>query len=251
MRLIVFVVIGFLLFSSTAMAATIFGTVYDLSLEQAKNVRVSISTVPEQQIIAVNGRYSFNVQAGTYMLTAEQRRNDQILAQAVEEVVVVQDGVFVHDLILEPYIEEEEALTNFSGLEIESLTLDDTKKTDYLFIVVLVALIIVAAFLIYRVNKVMKSFHAVKKEVAVQKDEPKAETKPQQLPEDLHQVIQFVQEQQGRTTQKEIRTKFPQSEAKVSLMIADLEKRGLVKKVKKGRGNVIILNETNSGKSFE
>src|SRR3989338_383846 len=114
MRLIAFVVVGLLLFSSIATAATLFGTVYDLSLEQAKNVRVSISTVPEQQIIAVNVRYSFNVQAGTYMLTAEQRRNDQILAQAVEEVVVVQDGVFVHDLILEPYIEEEEAPNNFS-----------------------------------------------------------------------------------------------------------------------------------------
>ena len=162
----------------------------------------------------------------------------------------MQDGVFVHDLILEPYIEEEEALTNFSGLEIESLTLDDTKKTDYLFIVVLVALIIVAAFLIYRVNKVMKSFHTVKKEVDVQqKVEPKTE-EAQQLPEDLQQVIQFIREQQGRTTKKEVRAKFPQSEAKVSLMIADLEKRGLVKKVKKGRGNVIILNES-SGKSFE
>ena len=243
-----FVVIGFLLFSSTAMAATIFGTVYDLSLEQAKNVRVSISTVPEQQIIAVNGRYSFNVQAGTYLLTAEQRRNDQILAQAVEEVVVVQEGVFVHDLILEPFIEEE-SLTNLSEFDIETLTLDDEKKTDYMFIVLLVALIIVVAFLIYRVNKVMKSFHTVKKEVDVQqKVEPKTE-EAQQLPEDLQQVIQFIREQQGRTTQKEVRAKFPQSEAKVSLMIADLEKRGLVKKVKKGRGNVIILNETGSEKA--
>ncbi|MHC1584962.1 MAG: helix-turn-helix transcriptional regulator, partial [Candidatus Syntropharchaeia archaeon] len=31
------------------------------------------------------------------------------------------------------------------------------------------------------------------------------------------------------------------SEAKISLMITDLENRGLVTKIKKGRGNVIIL----------
>ena len=33
------------------------------------------------------------------------------------------------------------------------------------------------------------------------------------------------------------------SEAKVSLMVTDLEDRGLVRKVKQGRGNIILLND--------
>ncbi|MFC1769333.1 helix-turn-helix transcriptional regulator, partial [Nanoarchaeota archaeon] len=47
----------------------------------------------------------------------------------------------------------------------------------------------------------------------------------------------------GRTTQKDIRKNFPQSEAKVSLMVTDLEHKGYLEKIKKGRGNVIILKK--------
>jgi uncharacterized membrane protein len=46
----------------------------------------------------------------------------------------------------------------------------------------------------------------------------------------------------GRITQLDLRKALPYSEAKVSLMITDLENRGIVKKIKKGRGNVLILN---------
>jgi uncharacterized membrane protein len=47
----------------------------------------------------------------------------------------------------------------------------------------------------------------------------------------------------GRIRQAELRQKLPYSEAKVSLMIADLEDRGLVRKIKKGRGNIIVTKE--------
>ncbi len=39
---------------------------------------------------------------------------------------------------------------------------------------------------------------------------------------------------------QDIRKNFPYSEAKISLMIDELEAKGLVKKVKKGRGNLIL-----------
>jgi len=42
-------------------------------------------------------------------------------------------------------------------------------------------------------------------------------------------------------TQIDLRGRLNCSEAKVSLMITDLEDRGLVRKVKKGRGNIILL----------
>ncbi|HLD33627.1 MAG TPA: hypothetical protein VJB66_02795, partial [Candidatus Nanoarchaeia archaeon] len=63
------------------------------------------------------------------------------------------------------------------------------------------------------------------------------------LPDELQQVIDFLKSQDGRSTQKDIRKQFPQSEAKISLMIADLENRKLVEKIKKGRGNIVILRE--------
>jgi uncharacterized membrane protein len=73
-------------------------------------------------------------------------------------------------------------------------------------------------------------------------------TKPQALepigllPQDLKEVLGIITQSGGRLTQKELRKKLGYSEAKISLMVADLEDRGLVKKIKKGRGNIIRLS---------
>jgi uncharacterized membrane protein len=55
-------------------------------------------------------------------------------------------------------------------------------------------------------------------------------------------VLAFIRSHK-RVTQKEIRKSFPMSEAKISLIITDLESQGKVRKIKKGRGNVIIADE--------
>jgi uncharacterized membrane protein len=64
--------------------------------------------------------------------------------------------------------------------------------------------------------------------------------KPCQKPE-LDEIVAFVRKEGGRTTQKELRSVLPYSEAKVSLMIAELESIGRLKKIKRGRGNIIVL----------
>jgi len=66
---------------------------------------------------------------------------------------------------------------------------------------------------------------------------------PSNIPSDLQEVISIIRGEGGRITQKELRARLRYSEAKVSLMITDLEDRRIVKKVKKGRGNVIILTD--------
>src|SRR3989338_9800340 len=65
------------------------------------------------------------------------------------------------------------------------------------------------------------------------------------LDKDLENLIEFIKKQEGRTTQKDIRNNFTHSEAKISLMIAELEDKEIVKKLKKGRGNIIILKDKN------
>jgi len=54
------------------------------------------------------------------------------------------------------------------------------------------------------------------------------------LPDDLSELLDIIQQARGRLTQKDLRSKMRCSEAKVSLMITDLEDRGLVHKVKRG-----------------
>ncbi|MBI5397870.1 hypothetical protein HZB03_00255 [Candidatus Woesearchaeota archaeon] len=60
---------------------------------------------------------------------------------------------------------------------------------------------------------------------------------------DLQAVIAFLKREGGRTTQKDLRREIPYSEAKISLMISELEDKKLVKRIKKGRGNIIIMNQ--------
>ena len=71
---------------------------------------------------------------------------------------------------------------------------------------------------------------------------PKTEIKEKE-PErtDLDNLIKIIKDNGGRITQKELRKHFPLSEAKVSLMITELESKGKIEKIKKGRGNIIIL----------
>lgn len=50
----------------------------------------------------------------------------------------------------------------------------------------------------------------------------------------------IISDHGGRIAQAELRKELPYSEAKVTLMLADLEDRGYIRKIKKGRGNIII-----------
>ncbi len=61
--------------------------------------------------------------------------------------------------------------------------------------------------------------------------------------DEIKKVIDFIKKEGGRTTQKDIRKNFPQSEAKISLIVSELEDAGRIRKIKKGRGNIIILNK--------
>lgn len=67
--------------------------------------------------------------------------------------------------------------------------------------------------------------------------------KPLPLPADLQEIMDIIRGQGGRITQKELRSKLKYSEGKVSLMLTDLERRELVEKFKRGRGNVVILRD--------
>ncbi len=85
---------------------------------------------------------------------------------------------------------------------------------------------VVLAFVAYRVARPRKEIIKEVKEVPVA--------------DELQSILKFVEKEGGRTTQKDIRKNFPYSEAKISLMIDDLEAKGLLKRIKKGRGNVIV-----------
>lgn len=65
------------------------------------------------------------------------------------------------------------------------------------------------------------------------------------LSSDLHEVMNTIRSHKGRITQKDLRSRLDYSEVKVSLLLSELEKRGLIRKLKNGRENIVILLDEN------
>ncbi len=206
--------------------ATIYGTVYDFGLNTLSNAVIEINTTPHQQMVAKNGTYSFKVPAGKYTLYARHDKSDSEIS---ENISASAEGEYVLDLILLPSLGQDEALLEEDpDVPLVEDVVQDRPATQWLLWAVV---FIVLAYIIYKVSK--KPTKVVEK--IIQK-----EIREVAVAEDLEKIMAFIGKEGGRTTQKDIRKQFPYSEAKVSLMIDELESKGLVKKVKKGRGNLVI-----------
>ena len=215
--------------ASNAHAAIIHGSVYDLELNTLSKAVVSINTTPQQVLVSQNGTYSFTVQPGAYEIIAQQKRLDLI---ARENLTITQNGDYVLDLILFPDLSTEESLLN-ETVDVQEYDEPATAKQPVNWAIALgVAALAVLAALLWRHQK----RHAAPKKEETKKEEAKPVTKA-----DLEDILAFVRKEGGRTTQKDLRKAIPYSEAKISLMVAELESQGKLKKIKKGRGNIIIL----------
>ena len=218
-----------LLSISLVSAATIQGTVYDIGFQPVKNAIIEISTVPAQTIITIDGAYLIELPSGDYNLTAKKITNG-IITDSTEELVSIESdtGSYQIDLVLFPSLNNDPPGSegiNF-GLKDEYFK----PQTVLPLIIAILSLIIITV--IIGIKK-RKSQHE-KKELLI-KEEPI-------LPTELEKVIQILKNNDKRMHQKHLRKELNLSEAKVSLMIADLESQKKIKKIKKGRGNIIILN---------
>lgn len=199
-----------LLASSTALADTLYGKVYRWdTLEPVKAV-VSIKNGVEQRIVAENGSYNFELEPGNYTVIA---RSGNLVA--IENVTV--KGKVLFDLVLFPEIEVVEPPPE----------IPEFREAGEDYSLLAIALSLAGIIGIY----------ALKRRYGTEKQREDVEV----LPEDLRRALELIKAEGGRITQKELRKRLGYSEAKVSLIIADLERRGLVEKVKKGRGNIIFL----------
>jgi len=199
-----------------ANAATIYGNVYDIELNSVNTAIVEISTSPKQVLVSKNGTYSFEVPQGMYTLSAKSNG-----FRIAEQITVKSAGIYVLDLILFDDMSLDEALLNETAIEFTSEYFEQPPLWNYL-----IGILILIVVGIYGVRFMLQQ---------------KKETPKNEVFGDLKKIVGFIKKKGGRTTQKEIRKQFPESEAKISLMIADLESKGMIKKIKKGRGNIIIL----------
>ncbi|MFA4886719.1 MAG: hypothetical protein WC595_00760 [Candidatus Nanoarchaeia archaeon] len=218
----------FLLVISSVTAAEIHGTIYSASLSKVKNVVVEVDSSPVQRLVAKEGEYGFSVPAGRDYTIIAKVNNSKV---AEERISVKADGSYVIDLFIFPEFEDEviEEIVIDDPLLEESLW-EGGSNSSWIVILIILGLIGIAGarFIIKRKPD------QIKKELL--KEEMKLPSK-----NDLDKIIELIKSEGGRMNQKELRKHFPLSEAKVSLMIAELESKGKIEKIKKGRGNILVL----------
>ncbi len=233
---------------SGANAARLNGTVYEWSdLEKPfKNVIVEVesNSTKFQYKVLPEGEYSFDLSPGYYTIKAKYYYNN-ILEYSGEERIQIFDmnETRTLDILIFPPVD-----TEYEYLGDINLTGElDAKESDLVYygIIIFVILLIVSIFIYFiRKNKI-EIIPGVKEQPGEIPSTPATPSgtngkNESELPEDLRELYDIIIKKGGRVTQKDLRKEVIYGEAKVSLMITDLEDRGFVKKIKKGRSNIII-----------
>jgi len=247
-----------LLLAQGAFAATLKGTVFDSHLQPVQAI-VQINTTPTQTFVAQNGSFFFEVPKGFFKLTAAAGNKS-----VSETASVVSEGIFNVDMIVLgfesppltfPNVSEESGLEN-GGNNATAPPAQQTAAAPFdwgLVYAALFAIVAGALFFFHReLRKTLGEFTKLRKDVSRQNNHlhktasrvPAAKPAAYSGLTDLQQkIMEELRKSDGRINQKELRKLIPFSEAKVSIELDFLEEKGLVKKFKKGRGNVIVLAE--------
>lgn len=210
-----------------AYGALVYGSVYDLELNPAENVIVEVNTSPIQRYLAKNGSYSFTIPVGVYSIqTQHQYQGERYRAEEI--INIVDNGVYVLDLFLFPDISEDESLFEQANVTFGESDQESQGLAGWIYLAM--ALLVMAALVL----------------VYVLRRKPHASSSDSILPDYtgktdyLKKILELLKSNQGRMTQKDIRKAIPLSEAKVSLLLSELEAKERIERIKKGRGNIII-----------
>lgn len=235
------------IFISGAQAATLHGTIYDWSdfENPLKGAIVEVNSTPSQYMVSANGTFSFNLSPGNYMIKAKYYRNNILEYTAEDEIRIDREGDYVHDLLLFPPTELDKQYLGDINLTGDLVTKSDSNQIYYIITIFLVfAALLILYWIRKKKNKPIEKSPGETIEIPPEiSPENIAKTESIELPEDLSEIYELLLKKGGRVTQKDLRKEVKYGEAKVSLMIADLENRGLVKKIKKGRANIIIAED--------
>lgn len=208
------------LVASPTLAANIHGTIYDFELNKINKVIIEINTQPTQKYLSADGSFNLEVPMGDYILTAKQMNSN---LATKENLTIIENGNYSYDLFLIPDIElNDEILADleYTTTMEEDVSALNTYSFWLIFSAIILVIIIITSFIIL-----------------------KRKEKPEENEDLASKFLVVTKKNGGRITQKELRKEFPYSEAKISLVITELEHKGKIEKIKKGRSNIIILKK--------
>ncbi len=265
---LIFMTLMFIMIPKLCSAATLKGKIYNIDLKELNDVIVEVNSTPWQRMVSKDGSYSFDLPPGTYELRANYT-NKNLKALSSKDIVKIppEQGTFVFDIFLFGNIDEEMKLLDDNEAELDDgndIIPEQRREmgvTTMVTAAIILAIVFIYAYYWRRKNEreelkeinrgVNRAKRLVRenppdeqvKEVLEDLEEKERLEKEKNLASDTEIILEILKKEGGRATQKEIRKHIPLSEAKVSLMIAELENEGKIKKVKKGRGNIIILTD--------
>ena len=265
--------------------ATIYGETYLWgTFEPLNDTLININSNPPQSIVAKNGKYSFKLVPGDYIITAKYYRNDTLTYSKEVTFQINEEGTYVLDLLLYPV--SEYPVTETISAKMNPNSVNPPEQTSagpsvisYLPIALALILLFGGGYILSSMRKkekntfkegkfnipgllvkvsgknigsgVIQGFGNLEEAVSVtepvkQADNSEieiADLKKLPLSTDLRGVLDVIRGHKGRMTQKELRSRLDYSEVKVSLMLSEMEKRGLIKKFKNGRENIVVLRD--------
>jgi len=230
-KIIFALILTMLISAMPTLGATIHGRVFDYSFEIVHNSIVKINSLPMQIMVSTDGNYSFSVPRGEFQIVALQKDSSDMLINYVEENISISgDGDYVRDIIMFPARDLGELDIDPDLMQMINTAGDvENSSTDIKNFILYATIVIVLAFLFMKIFLRKKKF--IRNPSIGESD-------------DLAEMLAFIKKHK-RVTQKEIRKEFSLSEAKISLLLSDLESQHKIRKIKKGRGNIIIYDDNN------
>ncbi|MBI5046417.1 hypothetical protein HZC07_01665 [Candidatus Micrarchaeota archaeon] len=210
------IIVFAMLLATSSYAGFVYGEIYQSNLERVNKTIIKVDGSFSYQQVTNKGNYSFFLPDGSYNISASVLDGDGNAILYVNEPIKVGKEDQKLDLVLKPI---------------------NKNDTNSIVLVVFVILVIIVAGLIFFLFNTKKS---EKNEHGIPAKEAGTEVKKQthELDPDAKKVLEIVHGDQ-RITQKELREIVNFSDAKLSLILGELESIGEIKKFKRGRGNII------------
>ncbi len=203
-----------------ANAASIHGEVYAIDgFDNLNNSIIKISGEENHQLMIKEGNYSIELKEGEYVIEGFYYEKEELIYYAKYELKVGAESLRFDVVLFSEEIFKDVPSIYIDEIELEELEIEKENNFMYLWVGIGITIILFVVLFLLK-TKIKKA-------------------KPEELDADCKTVLKIVNENEGRITQKEIREILNWSDSKLSLVVSELEQLELIKRIKKGRENII------------
>ncbi|HNT60658.1 MAG TPA: hypothetical protein PKJ97_01630, partial [Candidatus Bilamarchaeaceae archaeon] len=210
-------------------AANLSGSIYSMdSFDAVQGVVVKAEGASTYQAFSTDGTYAMDIPAGEYTVKAFYYPEGKLGGYAEDRIMLGEGGASYDFVLFAP--DEFEAVVGFDvpGLD-EEIPEQEHDLAPLIFLGAALGVAVVALAYFFMKRKMLEG--------AVEK----IHLEKKKLDEEEKKVLEILGNSEGMRNQKELREIMKCTEAKMSLLVSGLEAQGYVKRIKRGRENIVKL----------